>query len=265
MEESDFRERLTPEQYRVMRERGTEAPYTGRYWDADDFGVYRCAACGNELFSSTDKLESSDGWPIFARPINADCVSLEGEDDVCCAECGSHVGDIVAGDTPHIRVNSIALDFEEMELPELELPEEEDTEKEEEPPSKTPRNTLTQAAALVAVGAAMGAGTVFAVSGTALMCPAPINAVQGAAITESMSEEPTTSLPRTVPTQTSPIPPRTVGTTPASTPAPTATNTPGGTPAQTATTSTPGSTGTTPNSDPPATGTAPNSDASTGL
>ena len=69
--EQEWRERLSPDQYRVLREKGTEPPFTGKYTYAKEEGVYRCAACGNELFRSDAKFDSGTGWPSFTEPANA--------------------------------------------------------------------------------------------------------------------------------------------------------------------------------------------------
>lgn len=125
--ESYWREKLTTEQYRVMRERGTEAPGTGKYVDHDAAGVYRCAACGQELFSSETKFESSMpglvGWPAFYAEAAAGRVELRPDDslgmhrtEVICARCGAHLGHLFEGDPAakggrHYCVNSCALEF----------------------------------------------------------------------------------------------------------------------------------------------------------
>ncbi len=98
---NNWRERLTPEQYRVMREGGTEAPFTGRYWNEHAKGMYRCAACGNELFSSDAKFDSGTGWPSFTDPVNREHIELR-EDlshgmarvEVRCKKCGAHLGHV---------------------------------------------------------------------------------------------------------------------------------------------------------------------------
>jgi peptide-methionine (R)-S-oxide reductase len=99
--DQDWRESLTPEQYHVLREKGTEAPFTGKYVHTKDDGTYRCAACGAELFSSDTKFESGTGWPSFYEPKNAANVELH-EDfshgmhrvEVTCKNCGSHLGHV---------------------------------------------------------------------------------------------------------------------------------------------------------------------------
>ena len=101
MTEDDFKQKLTPEEYRILRMQGTEAPFTGTYVNEHAKGVYRCKACGAELFSSETKFDSGTGWPSFTEPMNRANVDLR-EDvrhgmsrvEVCCKNCGSHLGHI---------------------------------------------------------------------------------------------------------------------------------------------------------------------------
>lgn len=98
---------LTPEQYHVMRERGTEPPFSGEYVYTKDDGIYRCAACGQELFSSEDKFDSGTGWPSFTDPVNPANVRLR-EDrshgmirtEVRCKNCGAHLGHVFPDGPP---------------------------------------------------------------------------------------------------------------------------------------------------------------------
>jgi peptide-methionine (R)-S-oxide reductase len=99
--DAEWREELTPEQYEVLRQKGTERPFTGVYNDCKDPGVYRCAACGAELFRSDDKFDSRTGWPSFTRPATDDNVDAA-EDrslfmrrtEVLCSTCGGHLGHV---------------------------------------------------------------------------------------------------------------------------------------------------------------------------
>ena len=99
--EEEWREELTPEQFHVLREAGTEPAFTGKYWDCHDDGMYRCAACGAPLFSSRTKFESGTGWPSFTEPAVAEAVELRDDTshgmartEVVCRRCGGHLGHV---------------------------------------------------------------------------------------------------------------------------------------------------------------------------
>lgn len=125
LSDSEWRQRLTAPEYRVLRQAGTEAPFTGEYTDTKTSGVYRCRACGEELFRSDSKFESHCGWPSFFSPLAGDKV-IEREDtslgmrrvEVLCANCGSHLGHVFEGegyDTPtdlRYCINSISMRLE---------------------------------------------------------------------------------------------------------------------------------------------------------
>ena len=124
--DEEWRELLTPEQYRVMREKGTETPGSGEYYRLEADGLYLCAACGNELFSSEAKFDSGSGWPSFWEAVRPDSVetapdrSLDRErTEVLCARCGGHLGHVF-NDGPEptgkrFCINSVSLRFEPVE------------------------------------------------------------------------------------------------------------------------------------------------------
>jgi len=99
--DAEWKKTLTPEQYHVLREKGTERAFTGKYADAHDSGVYQCAGCGNPLFGSETKFESGSGWPSFYQPLAPDAVATETDGkfmmtrtEVLCANCGGHLGHV---------------------------------------------------------------------------------------------------------------------------------------------------------------------------
>jgi peptide-methionine (R)-S-oxide reductase len=120
--EEQWREELTPEQFQILRRKGTEAPFTGEYVNNHADGSYRCVGCGAELFASGTKFESGSGWPSFTEPAVAEAVELH-EDrthgmvrtEVLCRKCGGHLGHVFDdGPTPvgkRYCINSCALDF----------------------------------------------------------------------------------------------------------------------------------------------------------
>jgi len=121
--DEQWREELTPEQYEVLRGHGTERPFTGRYVETKDDGMYSCAGCGAELFSSDTKFESGTGWPSFTEPAVAEAVELRDDTslgmrrtEVLCRACGGHLGHVFDdGPGPNGQrfcINSCALDLE---------------------------------------------------------------------------------------------------------------------------------------------------------
>ncbi len=125
--EEYWKEKLTPEQYHILREKGTEPAFTGKYVDNHESGMYECAACGHPLFSSDTKFESGSGWPSFDQPVNRENVELHEDGsffmkrtEVTCKNCGAHLGHVFPDgpkETTGERycINSCSLNFKAKE------------------------------------------------------------------------------------------------------------------------------------------------------
>jgi peptide-methionine (R)-S-oxide reductase len=126
--DEEWKKQLTPEQYQVMREGGTEGAFKGKYWNDHSKGMYKCAACGAELFSSDTKFDSGTGWPSFTEPVNMAHIELKKDSnygmnrtEVVCKNCGSHLGHVF-DDGPEDKggkrycINSVCLELEKKEV-----------------------------------------------------------------------------------------------------------------------------------------------------
>src|SRR6188508_2328754 len=124
MDEEEIKKKLTPEQYHILREKGTEAPFSGEYVNEHSKGMYKCAVCGQVLFSSDTKFDSGTGWPSFTEPANLENVELRPDDshfmrrtEVVCKNCDAHLGHVFEDGPPdrggmRYCINGCALDLD---------------------------------------------------------------------------------------------------------------------------------------------------------
>lgn len=208
MDEQKLKEKLNPEQYRVLRDRETENAFSGKYWDHEERGWYVCAACDRALFSSLQKFDAGTGWPSFHKPLRKAHVEFHRDDqgqEVRCTRCQSHLG-YLDDEHGHYRVNSAGLNF--VELGEIEVEDGEGEEKEEPAQNETPKKSwaknISFAVGGIAFGIAVGVGA----------APATPSAVCIQSPTVQVQTPTATPTPRITPVKT-PTPAPSVSVTPA--------------------------------------------------
>jgi peptide-methionine (R)-S-oxide reductase len=120
--DKEWKEKLSPQQYYILREKGTEPPFSGTLYHNKDDGMYHCAACGSPLFKSDTKYDSGSGWPSFYEPVSKEAISEHSDDslgmkrtEITCSNCGGHLGHVFPdGPNPtglRYCVNSVSMDF----------------------------------------------------------------------------------------------------------------------------------------------------------
>lgn len=126
IDEEEWKKKLSPEQYHILREKGTERAFTGKFNKHYESGIYVCAGCGNELFSSDTKFDSGTGWPSFFKPVDKKNIEFKLDKsygmlraEVLCAKCGGHLGHVFEDGPPptgrRFCINSVSLDFKKQE------------------------------------------------------------------------------------------------------------------------------------------------------
>ena len=120
--EEEWRKKLSPEQYEILREKATEAPFRGKYWDTTEPGTYKCAGCGQPLFKSETKYDAGCGWPSFTQPLDPDAIETQMDDsigrvrtEVLCSKCSGHLGHVF-DDGPGPTGTRFCMNSEALEL-----------------------------------------------------------------------------------------------------------------------------------------------------
>lgn len=211
-----------------MREKGEEKPFSGKYWDSEDDGMYACAACGNKLFSSEDKFDSGSGFPSFKKSLDTKKIELIADPttpsrmELRCKNCASHLGYVIDGKEKYYQLNSLSL-----ELNPDEEDEEDEEEEKEEGSKKSDKTTkvksaiksMAMIAATAAVSVAIGARAGFLICENTKVippAPAPAAAAVGTKTPPPASPTPAPAASVIVPPRTTPPPtePPADGTTP---------------------------------------------------
>ena len=202
MDEQEFKKKLNPEQYRIMRQKGKEPPFSGKHWDNKKEGVYACAACGSDLFSSSEKFDAGNGYPSFRKPIDEKKLEFKKEPtgdngwEIRCKNCHSHLGYAVADKQKNFyRINSASLNFEEDEEFEIEQPDDDKKadEKKKEDTTTEPQSPQTILLVIggIVVGMIIGAGGGYLICQN--LCANPLLSVTAATTTATTTRAATTT------------------------------------------------------------------------
>ena len=234
MTEDEFKKKLNPEQYRVMRQKDTERPFSGKYWDNDENGVYACTACNTVLFTSLAKFDAETGWPTFSGGIDKKYFEFKDGGEILCKKCQCHLGYLVAEekgdkDRQYYRINSAALHFEPIEV-EIEEDEGSEDSGQSAVQSSAPTVALSAGSPLLQMTALAAAGIIGggilgnwygvsqctpseALSNSATSSPSAPSTINANTSATFVAPKPTT------PTPSNPVKPGTAASAPAETPA----------------------------------------------